>query len=162
MTDEQLSALLRLKRYEQPPKGYFDKLVIDIHRRQRAELLRRPLWKIALDRVHAFFGERSLGNLAYGGAMAAVALCGASLMGLLSPRNSGVVSGGPLLAEASTPATNAVSHPVNLLSLDHAAPQLEDAKFQVVTPRSGGVRQPRYIIDSQPPSYEASTVKFSF
>jgi hypothetical protein len=162
MTDEQLSALLRLKRYEQPPAGYFDKLVTDIHRRQRAELLRRPLWQIVIDRVQAFFGERSLGNLAYGGAMAAVALCGASLMGVLNLRHTATVSAGPVLAAAATPAPMTAQAPVNLLSLDHNAPQLEDAKFQTVTPRSGGVRQPRYIIDSRPPSYEASTVSFSF
>ena len=39
MTEEQLTALLRLKRYEQPPPEYFDRLLQDIHRRQRTELL---------------------------------------------------------------------------------------------------------------------------
>jgi hypothetical protein len=89
MTDEQLSALLRLKRYEQPPAGYFDKLLTDIHRRQRAELLRRPLWKIVLDRIQSFFGERSLGNLAYGGAMAAVAALRSSVSWACSRRENG-------------------------------------------------------------------------
>lgn len=162
MTDEQLSALLRLKRYEQPPAGYFDKLLSDIHRRQRAELLRRPLWKIAIDRVQSFFGERSLGNLAYGGAMAAVALCGAGLMGLLTTEKGATHSASTALAEVSTPQVVPATTPVNLLSLEHSGPQLEAAKFQTVTPRAGRNRQPRYIIDSRPSSYEASTVNFSF
>jgi hypothetical protein len=162
MTDEQLSALLRLKRYERPPDGYFDKLLTDIHRRQRAELLRRPLWQIALDRIQTFFGERSLGNFAYGGAMAAVALCGAGLMGLFTTAKTGSGPAASALAEVRMAEPAPVNTPVNLLSLDHSAPQLEVAKFQTVTPRAGRNRQPRYIIDSRPPSYEASTVNFSF
>ena len=162
MTDEQLRALLRLKRHEQPPAGYFDKLLADIHRRQRTELLRLPLWKIALDRVRNFFGERNMGHLAYAGAMGVVALCGAGLMGLLTPGKVVPASVGPALAQVSAPASAPAKILVNLLSLDHSAPQLEAAKFQTVTPRTGGVRQPRYIIDARPPSYEASTVSFSF
>ena len=47
MTEEQLTALLRIKRFEQPPPQYFDRLLENIHRRQREELLHRPLWRIA-------------------------------------------------------------------------------------------------------------------
>src|SRR4051812_37491496 len=132
MTDEQLSALLRLKRYEQPPDGYFDKLLADIHRRQRAELLRRPLWRIAIDRVQTFFGERSLGNFAYGGAMAAFVLCGAGLMGLWTKGKAPSAASMPPIAEYAPPASAdttlsvSVGTPVNLLSLDHSSPQLED------------------------------------
>ena len=163
MTDEQLSALLRLKRYEQPPASYFDKLLTDIHRRQRNELLRRPLWKIALERVQTFFGEHSMGRLPYAGAMAAVAVCGAGVVSLLTPGEGVREANGIALAAVSLPPPPAVKGtPVNLLSLDHATPPLEHAVFQTVQPRTGPVRQPRYVIDAQPPSYEATTVKFSF
>src|SRR4051812_5465460 len=53
-TEEDISKLLRLKRHEQPPPGYFDNFLHEFHRRQRAELLRQPLWKIALQRAHDF------------------------------------------------------------------------------------------------------------
>src|SRR4029434_6253749 len=80
MTEDQqqqkLSALLRLKRYEQPPPGYFDKLLQDVHRRQRGDLLRRPAWKLLLERVQTFFSEHSMGYGAYAGAATAVVVAG--------------------------------------------------------------------------------------
>ena len=56
LTEQQLQALLRLKRHEQPPPGYFDDLLKNIHRRQREELLHQPAWKISLERLRTFFG----------------------------------------------------------------------------------------------------------
>ena len=85
MTDEQLSALLRLKRYEEPPPGYFGRLLGDVHRRQRADLLQRPLWRIALERMQTFFGEHSMGSLSYAGAMAGFVALGAVAIGLMTP-----------------------------------------------------------------------------
>src|SRR4051794_33677071 len=76
MTEEQLSALLRLKRDEQPPPGYFDDLLRAVHRRQREELLQRPLWRIAIERLQCFFGERTLAPVSYAGVLAAVAVAG--------------------------------------------------------------------------------------
>jgi hypothetical protein len=46
LNEQQLQALLRLKRHEQPPPGYFDDLLHAIHRRQREEMLRRPAWQL--------------------------------------------------------------------------------------------------------------------
>src|SRR5882724_7604638 len=88
MTEEQLSALLRIKRYEQPPAQYFDRLLQDIHRRQRAELLRQPLWKIAAERVQTFFSEHSMGHLSYAGALATVLIVGVAAIGLVTPGGS--------------------------------------------------------------------------
>ena len=52
MDDEfqDLQRLLRLKRHEAPPPAYFEDFMAEFHRRQREELLRRPLWRLALDR----------------------------------------------------------------------------------------------------------------
>src|ERR1700761_6064684 len=95
MTEEQLSALLRIKRFEQPPPQYFDRLLQDIHRRQRAELLRRPLWKIAAERVQTFFSEHSMGHLSYAGALASVLVVGIAGIGLMTSGGSvEVVSNG--------------------------------------------------------------------
>jgi len=46
--DREIARLLRLKRYEQPPPGYFENFLHEFHRRQRDELLRQPLWRICL------------------------------------------------------------------------------------------------------------------
>ena len=45
MDDEfqDLQRLLRLKRHEVPPPAYFEDFMAEFHRRQREELLRRPL-----------------------------------------------------------------------------------------------------------------------
>src|SRR5206468_12608967 len=70
--------LLRLKRYEQPPPGYFENFLHEFHRRQRDELLRQPLWRICLERAQDLmfrFEVRSLAS--YPTAVAAVLVCAA-------------------------------------------------------------------------------------
>ena len=85
MNEEQLCALLRIKRFEQPPpQNTSDRLLQDIHRRQRTELLRRPLWKIAAERAQTFFSEHSMGHLSYAGALAAVLVVGVTTIGLVT------------------------------------------------------------------------------
>src|SRR3954447_6034095 len=88
MTEEQLSALLRLKRHEQPPPGYFDDLLRAVHRRQREELLHRPLWRIALERLQCFFGEGTLAPVSYAGVLAAVAIAGVLTIQSMQPETS--------------------------------------------------------------------------
>src|SRR5213076_1122485 len=50
--DNEIARLLRLKRYEQPPPGYFENFLHEFHRRQRDEMVRQPLWRICLERAH--------------------------------------------------------------------------------------------------------------
>jgi hypothetical protein len=153
MTDEQLSALLRLKRYEQPPAQYFDTLLQDIHRRQRAELLRRPLWRIMLERVQTFFSEHSMGHASYAGAMATVLVAGVAAIGVLFPgeiesRNEGSI------AQVS----NAVANGTRMVSLQPVRTPptvLEPQSFRSVAELTSA-NQPRYVIDARPVSYEAS------
>jgi hypothetical protein len=146
-----VSALLRLKRYEQPPPGYFDQLLRDIHRRQRAELLRRPLWKIALDRLQTYFSEHSMGGLSYAGAMAGVMLVGIAGIGLMTPGMENASPGEVRIAEAKpVPSGGALltlrPQPVTLGARQPAAPQLSRAEQTQ--------RPPRYVIDARPVSYD--------
>jgi hypothetical protein len=69
MTEEQLAALLRLKRYEQPPREYFDHLLRDIHLRMRADLLQVRLGRIAMERVRTFLSECSMIHIGYAAAL---------------------------------------------------------------------------------------------
>jgi len=80
MTEEQLTALLRLKRYEQPPPEYFERLLREIHRRQRADLVQLPLWRIALERGRVFFGEHGMGHFSSAGALAVALVVGVAVI----------------------------------------------------------------------------------
>ena len=184
--DQQLRALLRLKRFEQPPAGYYDKLLQDIHRRQRSELLRRPLFSIALERLQTFFGEHSMGNVSYAGAMAAVVAVGLVVLNAVPKAPS---AGGSVIAANETVTTTAplvettAVQPVNLRQASSAGTKLfsqQRPNVEVVgiegeeavadarllpsrVARERGVdRMPRYVIDSRPVSYEATKVSFSF
>lgn len=158
MTEEQLSALLRLKRYEQPPAEYFDGLLRDIHRRQRAELLHRPLWRIAFDRVQTFFGEHSMGSLSYAGAMAVVLIVGVGAIGLLTSGGN-IERGGTTLTTTLRPA----AAPEKYVTLQESAPapKLEARSLAAAPSLPPVLPQPRYVIDARPVSYESPS-SFNF
>lgn len=152
MTEEQLTALLRIKRFEQPPPQYFDRLLENVHRRQREELLQRPLWRIAVERVQTFFSEHSMGNISYAGAMAAALVIGAGAIAVMMPgeieKKSFVV--------ASTPAQAKSGSLLTLQSRQPALPALS-ATFEPQPAQSGRsqfAKDRRYIIDARPASYE--------
>src|SRR3989440_12172931 len=78
--DNEITKLLRLKRYEQPPPGYFESFLHEFHRRQRDELLRQPLWRICVDRARDFVVSFNLSTLtSYPAAVTAVLACAAIL-----------------------------------------------------------------------------------
>ena len=49
--ENEIGKLLRLKKYEQPPPGYFENFLHEFHRRQRDELLRQPVWSVLWQRL---------------------------------------------------------------------------------------------------------------
>ena len=76
--NNEIGRLLRLKRYEQPPPGYFENFLHEFHRRQRDEMLRQPLWRIALGRAQDFMMSLNVARIAsYPVAATAVLLCAA-------------------------------------------------------------------------------------
>jgi len=76
--DNEITKLLRLKRYEQPSPGYFENFLHEFHRRQRDELLRQPLWRICVDRARDFALSFNLSTLtSYPAAVTAVLVCAA-------------------------------------------------------------------------------------
>jgi hypothetical protein len=179
MTEDQqqqkLSALLRLKRYEQPPPGYFDKLLQDVHRRQRADLLHRPAWKLWLERVGTFFSEHSMGYGTYAGAATAVVVVGLAIFGSTFSGKPGGQSAGPALAAAQVKPVDLRSGRAvteSLISLDGerivmaSMPEIESPVANArlfpapITRGTIAGRQPRYVIDAQPVSYEATPVSF--
>ena len=76
--DNEIGKLLRLKRYEQPPPGYFENFLHEFHRRQRDELLRQPLWRICLQRAQDFMFRLNVPSLtSYPAAVTAMLLIAA-------------------------------------------------------------------------------------
>jgi hypothetical protein len=149
MNEEQLSALLRIKRFEQPPPQYFDRLLQDIHRRQRTELLRRPLWKIAAERVQTFFSEHSMGHLSYAGALAGVLVVGVAGIGLLT--SDGVVK---LKKSGEALPPIAENRILKLDTTDKSRVDITPSSSSALAGYLPAAHQPRYVIDARPASYE--------
>src|SRR5260370_14982887 len=69
--EQQLRKLLRIKRLEQPPAGYFDRTLIEFHRRRREELLRRLATLIWWEGFVSGIGNFGVPSYAYGAAFGA-------------------------------------------------------------------------------------------
>ena len=73
--DDHIAHLLRLKRYEQPPPGYFENFLHEFRRRQREhdELFRQPLWRICVECAEGFALRLNIRSLAPAGIAVMVA-----------------------------------------------------------------------------------------
>lgn len=161
-TEEDIGKLLRLKRHEQPPPGYFDNFLHEFHRRQRAELLRQPLWRIAMQRAHDFMFQLNLPTLnSYPAAATAVLLLAAvvSLKVYQTPNSSHVATmamRAPVAAAApqDMEAGWSISPQIPVAMRDLGATPFRIANERAQTHRPAAT--PRYVLDSTPVSYEAS------
>ena len=183
-----LQTILRLKRYEAPPTDSVEDFLWEFHRRQRTELLRRPLWRIALDRVESLFAipTFSTTRLAYAGSCAVALTLAAT--GMLS-RGFGTAQG-PTVAVQPSPV---IADPVVLVDqsprerfvltappsaqrqspIEYRAPaaaagtaslHFANAGVDIENSRSAspGARslRPRYVLESQPVRYEPRSSTF--
>jgi energy-converting hydrogenase Eha subunit A len=160
LNEKDIAALLRLKRYEQPPSGYFENFLHEFHRRQRDELLRKPLWRISLERAHDFMLRLNVPALgSYPAAVTAALICAAVI--------SLKVYQTPEPARISAHAGPALTAPVNATSELTLASPVATRVFSTQSLRHIDERArahraaapPRYVLDSIPVSYE-STFRF--
>jgi hypothetical protein len=160
---KEIGQLLRLKKFEQPPPGYFENFLHEFHRRQRDELLREPLWSVIWQRVSRSFFHLSFPSLtSYPAALAAVLVC-AGVVSLkihqAPPQNDGgsfaVNSTESAIPVSATPADDfTLSSPVTLAARSlgpDLSRQIDDSAYthRAQTP-------PRYVLDRLPVSYEPS------
>jgi hypothetical protein len=158
MPDENdIRNLLRLKRFEQPPPDYFDRFLREFQHRQRAELLREPVWKIALHRVQAFFSELAVPQFGYAAATTAVLL----MAGMLSMKIISGAGAHSTVAIAQAPgAGSRVALTENRFALDPNIRLTDWNTFprqQVLPAAQTTAMHPRYVIDVRPVSYEPPT-----
>lgn len=74
---DDLQKLLRLKRYEQPPEGYFEKFAEDFKERQRAELLQQSSRTLLVERISTWMWSHGTKRWLYvGGATTALLAAG--------------------------------------------------------------------------------------
>jgi len=150
--DKEIGRLLRLKKYEQPPPGYFENFLHEFHRRQRDELLRQPLWRIALGRAQDFMMSLNVARVAsYPVAVTAVLLCAAvlSLRIYETPSAPNVASLPPAVpAQEVSDDSWSLAAPVST-RITVSQPRTHFSTHRTATP-------PRYVLDSMPVSYESS------
>jgi hypothetical protein len=156
LNDDQIGKLLRLKKFEQPPPGYFDNFLHEFHRRQRDELLREPLWRIGLQRAQDFMFRLNVPGLASYPALAtALVVCAAviSLKVYQTPETVNVAAQNraPVVATTSLPDSAwSLSKPVTTRDLGPSL--VRTVKDSSQTHRVAA--PPRYVLDSTPVSYE--------
>ncbi len=158
LNEDQIGKLLRLKKYEQPPPGYFDNFLHEFHRRQRDELLRQPLWRIGLQRTQDFLFRLNLPGLTSYPAMATALLVCAAVISLKvyqTPEGVNVAAQNrtPVVATTTVPDTAwSLSNPVTTRDLGPSL--VRTVKDSSKTHRVAA--PPRYVLDSTPVSYEAA------
>jgi hypothetical protein len=158
--DEQfddIAKLLRLKKYEQPPPAYFENFLHEFHRRQRDELLRQPLWRIALQRAHDFMLSLNVPALTSYPAAATAVLVVAAVISLkiyqtpTAPSYAAQdrhVAVAPVNVEPEwTLASPVASRVITTQPLRSASARAH---------RANAATPPRYVLDSVPVSYESS------
>lgn len=152
--DHDIATLLRLKKYEQPPPGYFDNFLHEFHRRQRDELLRQPLWRICLERAHDFMFKLNVPSLTSYPAAATALLIFAAVISFKiyqAPEGTNLAGNRPTLSvPANTDGEWTLASPVATTRVLSTKP-LRNSDHSALTHRA---TQPRYVLDSVPVSYE--------
>ena len=158
MLDEQeLQKLLRIKRFERPPPGYFDRALIELHQRQREELLRRSAtliwWERFVSGLWNFRVPSRVPSYAYGAAfgvfVVVVTIVGS---GLWAPyKDARAVLSGP--EAQGVVANRLLSGKLDWSKFHHTASKV----VPVIGPSQTAL--PRFVLDGRPLSYKAS---FSF
>ena len=133
---DEIARLLRLKRYERPPHGYFENFLHEFRRRQRDELLRQPIWSVCTDRARDFVFRHNVRPLVWYPAGLAAGLACAAIISIWIYQPSDTTQ----LALQGSPIPNA---PANMEKVFEAAPPAFTTSLDMqpaLPPRSRHVR----------------------
>ena len=157
LDEKQLQKLIRIKRFEQPPPGYFDRALIEFHRRQREELLRRSATSIWWERFSSSLWNFRVPSYAYGAVfgifVAAATIIGSGLW--IPYKDTNKVADISESAAQGASARLALNGNLDWSNFDHSASS--PTVVPVIGPSQTAL--PRYVLDGRPVSHKAS---FSF
>lgn len=137
--EENIQKLLRLKRYEQPSPGYFDDFLREFQARQRADVIRRPLWSIAWDRISSLAPSFHVPQMAY-----------ASIVALA------VVASGVILVRPGSGSGQLAAAKSQAFSLSPSNPVTIGETLPVAFTSSTGSPSVHYVLPNRPVSYAPS------
>jgi hypothetical protein len=160
LDDSNVQQLIRLKRFEQPPPGFFEDRLAELHRRQRAELLRRSAFQIWFDRLSSGLWSFRMPAYAYGGAFGVfVVLATLITTGVVGPKTEerSAAIGLTQMEARSEGGRLALNRDLDWSGLAQRPVRSKTSVVPTLEPSSSAL--PRYILDGRPVSYEAS---FSF
>jgi hypothetical protein len=163
--ENEIGKLLRLKKYEQPPPGYFEDFLHEFHRRQRDELLRQPVWSVLWQRLSDSLFRLNIPSLTSMPAAAAALLVCAAVISLKvyqapqnTPRDIAVVA--PIV-HTSVIDQIAKERPADFITLGSTMPARSlgpdlSRTFNERATTHRAATPPRYVLDRLPVSYEPS------
>jgi len=141
--DTNISKLLQLKKYEQPPSEYFEDFLFEFRRRQRVASMQRSPWAVWWERVIATMPTFRVPQMAY-----------ASILAL------GIGASAVIVNQKSSPASGAVARndSAPMFSLTSPKPVTIGEVLPVAARMSGSlpshyVLQPRPASNDQPLSF---------
>ncbi len=154
----EIGQLLRLKKFEQPPPGYFEDFLHEFHRRQRDELLREPLWSVVWQRLSGSFFQFNLPSLtSYPVAVAALLVCAAVVsfkVSQMGPEDGGSAPQSVAMIPSVPVDQFTLNSPVTLATRNLGADFSRQIDESASTHRAQ--TPPRYVLDRLPVSYEPS------
>lgn len=141
---DDISKLLRLKRYEQPPPVYFETFVREFHRRQRTEMMKRSFLQSLWDRAIAIAPNFQVPKYAYA-TIAVLALSVSALIVTQQAEEPAMVAAAPQVISTGTPAMS--------LSLSKPVTIGDTIPVSATTLPPHYVLQPRPVSNEQPLSF---------
>jgi hypothetical protein len=152
MSDESLHHIIRLKRYEQPPEGYYEDFLREFHLRQRAELLKPSLSTLLLERLSSLMLEFRVPAVAWAGVTAVAVVASVAILKVAPSATSGVSPSSYAVSYSTLSAQTPYSQtPVTIQ-------KMQPVSLRVDTPSAGASSQifpPSYLLQARPASHES-------
>jgi hypothetical protein len=149
--NESISRLLRLKRYEQPPEGYYTDFLREFHQRQRAELLKPSLTALLIERFSSWSSELRVPAFAYAGATAVAVIASVAIL-RVNPAPTGTASSYAVAYSQNLPTSSSFSQaPVTIQKMQPVSLRVNDSSEE----DSSRIFPTSYLLQAHSASHES-------